>query len=588
MPYFPQIRSISGTKSVTDVFLGLDRRMKIPEGAFSDMENLTSSYYPLLANRDRRGTVMNLTDPKALLSKTKLVLLDHDRLYFGGEDITAYLHEKNCFIDPEKNPKQLVSFGAYIVLFPDKLYINTEDLSDCGSLAASFQTGENAAVKFSVCRPDGSAMEDLTVGSTAPEDPANGDRWIDTSGVPHVLKTYSADMKLWVEDLTVHVKLECAGIGKSFSPLDGVEIKGCTGAAEHLNGSCIIADRGDDHIVIPGLIDAAFTQNTGEIRVSREVPDLDFITEAENRLWGCKYGVVNGKTVNEIYASALGDFKNWSRYEGILTDSFRASVGTDGAFTGAVTFRGYPVFFKENFLHKVYISPTGAHSIAVTACRGVQKGSEKSLAIVNETLFYKSVTDVCAYDGSLPVSVSEPLGRETYTEAAAGAVGGKYYISMKDSSGAYHLFVFDTEKGFWHREDGTHAAAFAKAGSELYFADAERKLLMAVRGTVGIAEDTLKWRAETGLIGYNTVEQKYVSRLNLRMRLPKGSFCDVFIEYDSDGLWLPAGHIDGKGTATFMLPLRPRRCDHFRFKIEGEGDVRVFSFSKILETGSDA
>ena len=111
MPFFPTVRAAPYMKSVTDTFLGLDRRMKIPEGAFSEMENLTSSYYPLLSNRDRRGTVMNLKNPKALLQKKKLVLLDDDRLYFGGEDITSYLQEKGCFIDPD-GAKQLVSFGA--------------------------------------------------------------------------------------------------------------------------------------------------------------------------------------------------------------------------------------------------------------------------------------------------------------------------------------------------------------------------------------------------------------------------------------------------------------------------------------------
>lgn len=586
MPFFPTVRAAPYMKSVTDTFLGLDRRMKIPEGAFSDMENLTSSYYPLLSNRDRRGTVMNLKNPKALLQKKKLVLLDQDRLYFGGEDITSYLHEKGCFIDPD-GKKQLVSFGAYIVLFPDMLYLNTEDFTDCGSLEAVFEAG-GAAVTFSMCRADGEAVDAPAVGSTAPENPGNGARWIDTAVSPHVLKTYSAEMKMWVEDLTVYVKLSCTGIGKNFSPLDGVTISGCTGEAESLNGHHILTDTGEDFLIFPGLIHSIFTAENANIKVVRSVPELDFVTEAENRLWGCKYGLVNGKTVNEIYASALGDFKNWNRFEGISTDSYRASVGTDGAFTGAVTFLGHPVFFKENCLHKVFISAVGAHSIAVTACRGVQKGSEKSLAIVNETLFFKSVTDICAYDGSLPVSVSEPLGQALYTDAAAGAVGGKYYISMKDEKGSFHLFVFDTQKGFWHREDGTHAAAFAKAGDELYFADADRNLLMAVRGSVGVPEDTVRWCAETGIIGCGTVEQKYVSRLNLRMRLPKGSFCDMFIEYDSDGLWIPMGHIEGKGTDTFMLPLRPRRCDHFRFKIVGEGDVRVFSFSKILETGSDA
>lgn len=587
MPYYPTVKSTRTVQQVTDTFLGLDRRMKIPEGAFSDMENLTSSYYPLLANRTKRGAVMNLTDPKALLQKTKLVLIDGDRLFYGGEDITAYLHEKNCFINASTGPKQLISLGAYIVLFPDKLYLNTEDPADCGSLDAVFMSG-GAAVTFTPCRADGSAYKTPAVSNTAPSAPKNGDLWVDTSKTPHVLYVYSMEMKMWVEELSVYTKLACTGIGKNFSPLDGVVLSGCTGDAESLNGSHVLRAAGDDFIVVPGLIDSVFTAESGTVTVSRRAPDLDFVTEAENRLWGCKYGAVNGKTVNELYASALGDFKNWSRFEGISTDSWRASVGTDGPFTGAVTFLGHPVFFKENGLHKVYISPSGAHSVTDTACRGVQKGSERSLAVVNETLFYKSTADICAYDGSLPVSVSEPLGRERYTDAAAGTVGGKYYISMTDENGESHLFVFDTEKGFWHREDGTRAAAFAQAGSELYFMDAEKKLLCAVGGTDGIPEGALRWRAVTGLIGYGSVGRKYVSRLNLRMKLSEEAFADVYIEYDSDGIWLPAGHIEGVGTGTFMLPLRPRRCDHFRFKIEGEGDIRVFSFSKILETGSDA
>ena len=72
---------------------------------------------------------------------------------------------------------------------------------------------------------------------------------------------------------------------------------------------------------------------------------------------------------------------------GISTDSWVGSVGTDGQFTGAITHLGYPLFFKETVLHKVYISQNGAHSIQDTACRGVQSGCGDSLAIVNEVLY---------------------------------------------------------------------------------------------------------------------------------------------------------------------------------------------------------
>ena len=74
---------------------------------------------------------------------------------------------------------------------------------------------------------------------------------------------------------------------------------------------------------------------------------MDFVIESGNRLWGCRYGkALNGETVNEIYASKLGDFRNWYCFAGISTDSYTASVGTDGAFTGAVTYMGRPIFFK--------------------------------------------------------------------------------------------------------------------------------------------------------------------------------------------------------------------------------------------------
>ena len=329
---------------------------------------------------------------------------------------------------------------------------------------------------------------------------------------------------------------------------------------------------------------------SGNASIRRSVPDMDFVTQAQNRLWGCRYGLVNGQTVNEIYASALGDFKNWRQFLGVSTDSYAASVGTDGEWTGACTHLGYPLFFKEDHLHKVYVSSSGAHQIVDTACRGVQKGSGKSLAVVNETLFYKSPNGICAYDGALPVDVSAALGTETrYSEASAGAYDNKYYISMKHtSSGAalWELFCFDTAKGLWFREDSTHAIGFAGCGNELYMLEADGTVT-AVNGTDGTEEEALSWGAETGIIGYSTVEQKYVGRLNFRLSLPVGSRMSVWIEYDSSGRWESCGEVRGSGLSSFLLPIRPRRCDHFRLKLAGTGEVKIFSMSRVMEAGSD-
>lgn len=596
MPYFPTLTESYTTQQVTDVFQGYNHNLKIGDGEFFDMKNLTSSFYPLLANREKRSTVKTLDAPRGLLAKSKLAYIDGTHLYYDSEDITDYLNAAGFVISSDETmlPKQLISMGAYIVIYPDKLYINTENYTDCGSIEATFTSAENAPILYTLCKVDGTEYETPTASTSEPIEPKNGDLWIDISSNIHSLKQYSATSKMWVQVATVYTKISYAGIGKAFAKYDGVTISGCSATdnvnasqIEALNGSKIIYDKADDYIVVVGLLDQTYTQESGSITVSRTMPDLDFITEAENRLWGCKYGLVNGKTVNEIYCCALGDFKNWNQFLGLSTDSYVASVGTDGQWTGAVTYLGYPIFFKENCLHKVYISSSGAHQIVDTACRGVQNGSHNSLVVVNETLFYKSVTDICAYDGSLPKSASSQFGTERYYEASAGSIGDKYYVSMRDKDNQWHLFVLDTAKGFWHREDNTRALGFARCNGELYYIDADTNDLMAVGGSVGTPENAVEWSATTGIMGYTTIEHKYISRFNLRMRLPIGSKADMYIQYDSDGIWHHAGHMEGTGTKTFMLPVRPRRCDHFQFKIEGTGEIRIYSFARILERGSD-
>lgn len=589
MPYFPQINVIRTQQLMTDTFGGYNHNLKIQDGEFYDMKNLSSSHYPLLANREKRGRMADIENPNGLLAKKKLAYIDGSRLFYGEEELTGYLEEKGCVI--ANSDKQLVSMGAYIVIFPDKLFINTENPEDCGSIDAAFESTGN--ITYSICKADGTAYAEPTVSAAAPASPANGALWIDTSSAVHVLKQYSEASAIWTEIVSVYTKIRSAGIGRDFAVYDGVSISGASavgtdveGQIEELNGSKIIYDRGEDYIVVIGLLDETHTQEEGSISVRRSMPDMDYITEAQNRLWGCKYGTVDGVSINEIYCCALGDFKNWQQYLGLSTDSYTASVGTDGAWTGAVTHQGYPIFFKENCMHKVYVSAQGAHRIVDSACRGVQEGSSRSLVVVNETLYYKGVTDICAYDGSLPISVSAALGTERYYEAKAGSNGDKYYISMRDRAGRYRIFVLDTLKGFWHVEDDVHALYWASTNGELYFIDEEHKALMCVSGAEGEAENEVEWSATTGLMGYETVEHKYVGRFNLRMSLPAGAEMDVFIEYDSDGVWRFAGHAQGKGTGSFLLPVRPRRCDHFRIKLEGRGDVRMYSFAKVLERGS--
>lgn len=575
MPYLPGMEYEVSEREVTDVFLGYNHNLKIADGEFYNTKNLTTQFYPLFANRKLRARVKGLASPSGLLAKDKLAYVADNTLYYDDEPV---------FTGLSQGKKQLVSMGAYICVFPDKVFYNTADPADKGNMEAQYTSTGN--VKYTLCRQDGTPYESATASAEAPQNPVNAQLWIDTSKEEYVLKQWTTATTEWVSITTVYTKIEFISQGELptlFEEYDGVSI---SGAEPDVNGDKVIyAIGGDestfDFIVVVGLLENTVTQTTGFVKIERRVPDMDYICEAQNRLWGCKYG----DNLNEIYCCALGDFKNWRKYMGLSTDSWTASVGSDGAWTGAVNYLGYPMFFKENRIHRVSISATGAHQISETVCRGVQQGSSESLKVVNETLYYKSRSDVCAYQGGFPTSISAALGDVVYYDAAAGSIGDRYYISMRDGDNAWNLFVYDTKRGLWMREDDLHCNEFARVGDELYCIT--DSALLALMGTVGEKEPFVAWEAETGMLGYHYPDRKYLSRYNFRFFMPEGAELEVYMEYNSSGKWERKGKIKSKMTGTITLPIRPRRCDHLRMKLVGKGPIRIYSIARILTMGSD-
>ena len=577
---YPTLKAPSGRREMLDTFKGYNHNLRIADGEFYDMENMTSSYYPLLSPRGKRGVYASPAAPMGLIAKDSLCYVDGESLVVNGYPVDMGLNDE---------PKQLVSMGAYVVIMPDKKYINTLDLTDFGSLDASFTT--TADVTFELCTVDGEAYTDVTVADTEPEEPENLALWIDTSSTPHSLKKYSATSGMWVSIAATYIKISSLGIGKAFAQYDGVTISGVVGESlQDLNATMVIWACGDDYIVVTGILDAVTTQTAddGAVTVERKMPAVDFVTESGNRLWGCRYGVANnGEVVNEIYTCKLGDFKNWNCFMGLATDSYYASCGTDGPFTGAITHLGFPLFFKENFVHKVYGDYPSNFKIQDTALRGVQRGCEKSMAIVNEILYYKARHAVVAFDGSLPVDVSAAFGEELYSEAAAGAHGSKYYISMRDSKDNWHLFVYDTTRGMWHREDDLRADCFCSCREELYAIDHDTRKIITMLGSGTQDRSKVKWMVQTGVIGTDMPDMKYVSRLLVRLSLEIGARVRLFAQYNSTGGWESLGTFTGTDLRSFSLPVRPRRCDHLRLRIEGEGDAKIYSITKTIDQGSD-
>ena len=590
---YPILSELSTSREMVDVFRGYNHNLRIGDGEFYDMTNLTSADYPVLSPRPQRGVYLSEGNPIGMIAKRSLCYLDGTKFVINqNEDIDLLTYG----LDPD-TPKTLISMGAYVIIMPDKIYVNTEKPSDCGKIEAKFEAN---SASFSLCKIDGAdyGVPKDNIGATPP---ANSNEealfWIDTSSTPHVLKQYAPSSKSWVSVATTYVKISVKGIGDLFNVEDGVYID--LGEAANVNAAIAdfnkaymyIYDKGDDYIVVKGILDEVVTHSSG-IEVTRKMPTMDFIVESENRLWGCRYGpALNGQIVNEIYASKLGDFKNWNCFAGISTDSYVASVGTDGQFTGAITHLGYPIFFKENCMHKVYGNYPANFQIQTTACRGVQKGSSKSLAIVNETLYYKSASGICAYDGSLPVEMSSALGDVQYEGAVAGVLGNKLYISMHDTTNPgpdkeYPLFVYDTRKGMWHKEDYKRVTEFCNCRGELYYIDSDNKI-KTVRGTGTKDTSMVRWMAETGILGTDSPDKKYISRIDIRLSLSVGSRVYIYAQYDSIDAWEQIFAASGTTLKTFSAPIKPKRCDHLRLRIVGEGEAKIFSICKTIEQGSD-
>lgn len=420
---------------------------------------------------------------------------------------------------------------------------------------------------------------------------------MDLNGERPVLKQYFSDQQQWIAIPSTYVRIGNRHWVVNAKRYDGVTISGITvEELEDLNGSAVIRaigrdDQGNDFIVIPGLIEKHVEQDCateGAITIRRTAPKMDFVVEAGNRLWGCRYGENNnGEFVNEIYASKLGDFKNWNCFMGISTDSWVASVGTPGPFTGAANIGGNPVFYKENVKHKVWISANGGHQVTTTPCHGVQTRCHRSVAGYGGGVVYRARDGFCVDDGGTPQLFGTELGKGY--EYAAGCVhGDKYYVSMKDSRG-WHLFVYDFEKKLWHREDDIALKALCSDGRDsLYAVTVDGLKIVDLLGGVGEKDaKPVRWMAETGELGLESADQKYISRLTLRLSMEPGAELTVYAQYDMEQEWVPLGSIRGTDLRSFSLPIRPRRCDHLRLKFEGEGNVKLYSITKTIEEGSE-
>lgn len=630
--FLPKLNQIKQSKLTIDTFGGLIHKENVPAGAFYDMKNMTCDDYPVLSTRGHRGLGDRLGNASGLTAGKEVYWIRNDELIYTGGSIPLPLQGVE---------RKLVVMGAYLYVFPDKVYIDTTDYS------------LHPMEQVFTC-PEGYTMALLKVPFDFDFDKHYHKGAMTTN--PNLLLQNTGNLHYGLGDIGVSVKknpaslYQCTAIkefdenGKKvqnpatvwteidnyalalavfdadgnsveidgFKENDHIELSGLTGEYEALNGMHKVLKTGQTlHgtatsdggnflsckvIVIDGQVENGVYRYIGPnhydtgpvactgVTLARKTPEMDYITAYQNRLWGCN------SELNEVYCCVLGDPTNWRNYEDVSIAAYSASVGTPGVFTGACTYNGAILFFKEDALFKIYGTRPQNFQMTTLFCRGVEKGSDKSLVTINERLYYKSRDGICIYNGDVPYLISDSLGSGLYYGAVAGTYRDKYYVSLSGAEEERALFVYDTVKKLWAKEDGVCVREFVNSRDELYFIADDRVHSISGVNDLTAQENVLEeegafdWFAETGdLYEWNT-DKKFISKLQLRMEV-RGAL-DIELAQDGEE-WEKVYRVTAQEKRTVFIPIIPKRCDYLRMRLSGQGDFRLYTVSLTMEKGSE-
>ena len=310
-------------------FAGLNYGQGAGDGELAESWGLSSARFPCLSQRDGRKTAGTYTSPTGLYARGKLCVVDG----------TDFLYDGKVVGHVTAGEKQFATINTKIVIFPDKVYYDTE-AEKFGMLAAEYpgfpgdvtftantltvpeqsyidQAAENAETKGSVAADTSiTAYTGASVNKTTGALTMSGG----TAGTPDKLKAgdyiqYDCDSSkeyMVVQssakqsDGTYQITYllhtaalhKYPGFDELFKAGDAIEISGCTTCAAN-NGSHIIRSLEARKLTFTKDIFTKTGVEAGTVMLERKVPDLTCICECDNRIWGAE-----GKT---IYASGKGN-----------------------------------------------------------------------------------------------------------------------------------------------------------------------------------------------------------------------------------------------------------------------------------------
>lgn len=522
-------------------FGGIDRSNGTPLGYWQELCGMDFTAFPALE------TVKPFSYKELAGGITGYLIKNGEVVYTKADGI--YISGKKTAITLSEGEKRLVSLGAYILILPDEVLINTAD----EPVSVQYTTkpklyGDLFEYNQNQTRPTLSVYKLLYLD--VPEDSEELSKY-NVGDMVKITYEYGGRERY----LTAAV----SSVGKESYSMSGCVSVNFDTAAYSDTHYFYTEKRQMDKFRVPHIKNAY---------ISSPIPRTDFIVEYNNRLWGCS-------SVNhEIYCSKLGSATEWGSYDGISTDAWAATVGSDGDFTGACVYGGSVLFFKENCVHTVYGTKASNFTLGTIMLRGVQKGSDGSLCISDGLLYYKAPEGVFRFNGSASVRADAKLGNDI-TDTAAMTANGRYIVMCTDKGTVYY---YDKRYSAWYTRKLPNVISAHEINGRLYAVTRDESKNMTLVQLVGNdsdfqREEKSEFCAVSGELGRGNVFGIYKKlRMSLCRRKPDGQTLKISAYISTDGgEWKKVYEMNGGSEEEIAAaPVIPLRCRKIQLKICGE------------------
>ena len=475
-----------------------------------------------------------------------------------------YIDGKKTAVELSAGEKQLVGMGAYILILPDEALVNTAD----NPISVTYPTKHEL---------NGSLFE-YNQNQTHPTVSIFKLLYIDVAKDSAALSYYSEGDQIRIAysygGKTKYLTARIQSISEESYTSSGCVSINLDTSVYNDTHYFYTEDRRMESFRIVCIKNAV---------ISKQIPQMDFVVEHNNRLWGCS------SANHEIYCSKLGSAVEWGSYDGISTDAWTATVGSDGDFTGACVYNGCVLFFKEDCVHSVYGTKASNFTVTTYTIRGVQKGSSKSLCISEGLLYYKAPEGIFCFNGSASSRADMKLSCDI-TQTACGTADDRYIVMLMNDGTAYY---YDKLHSVWYTRTLAGAISAHNINGKLYAVTKNasgtiKQVLLTGTGSMAFRDGETAFEAVSGELcrGELTSTSSYTRKAmhtvikKLTMSLEewhqKGVSAVNFalaVQYDG-GNWQTVYSYDGTEEATdgnvvTLVPIIPMRCQRLRIKISG-------------------